>query len=467
LIRAAPLVQRRRILLSAFACAPGWGSEPGVGWRWAQALAQRHDVTVLTHERFRDRIQAHQQHHDLQPHPGPTFVYLGQREPEAVMQRRVDSQLHYLLWQQRARPLVRRLLAEQPHDLIHHLTWGSLRLPTALAGLGLPLVVGPVGGGDDAPQAWMRSWPWAERLRYAARSAWIALGRIDPVARRALAGSTLILAKTEATRAALPGFAQGRTQLALEIGCPPVDDRATVRVRPPGQVLRLLYAGRLIGGKGVVYAVDAVLELARAGHPLTLDVVGEGRLEPWLRRRIVRSGGAASAAVRLHGARPHAAMGAAYRAADLLLFPSWHDSSGNVVAEALAHGLPVLCLDRAGPAALVDDRCAERIATTGLDEAGLVQALAARIAWLLEHPTRLQAMSAAALERAREIAWSAQIERACRLIEQRLGWSAAPPLCAGEAAATATPAPLPRPPPADPRGSTTAPPPLAGGSNRG
>ena len=38
-----------RILLSAYACEPGRGSEPGVGWGWATELAELgHEVWVLT-----------------------------------------------------------------------------------------------------------------------------------------------------------------------------------------------------------------------------------------------------------------------------------------------------------------------------------------------------------------------------------------------------------------------------------
>jgi glycosyltransferase involved in cell wall biosynthesis len=39
--------------------------------------------------------------------------------------------------------------------------------------------------------------------------------------------------------------------------------------------------------------------------------------------------------------------------ADVLLFPSFHDSGGWVVAEALRVGCPVLCLDLGGPPNLV------------------------------------------------------------------------------------------------------------------
>src|SRR5471030_1032973 len=39
---------RLRILLSAYSCEPGKGSEPEVGWQWARQMARWHDVTVLT-----------------------------------------------------------------------------------------------------------------------------------------------------------------------------------------------------------------------------------------------------------------------------------------------------------------------------------------------------------------------------------------------------------------------------------
>lgn len=37
-----------KILVSAYACEPGKGSEPGVGWSFVNELAKKHNVTVLT-----------------------------------------------------------------------------------------------------------------------------------------------------------------------------------------------------------------------------------------------------------------------------------------------------------------------------------------------------------------------------------------------------------------------------------
>ncbi|HXG35086.1 MAG TPA: hypothetical protein VNJ11_17100, partial [Bryobacteraceae bacterium] len=48
---------RLRILLSAFSCAPGVGSEPGLSWGLAHALASGHDVWLLLDEHNQDSVE--------------------------------------------------------------------------------------------------------------------------------------------------------------------------------------------------------------------------------------------------------------------------------------------------------------------------------------------------------------------------------------------------------------------------
>src|ERR1039458_2632356 len=46
-----------RVLLSAYACEPGRGSEPAVGWNWVPHIAKRHDVWVITRANNRSPIE--------------------------------------------------------------------------------------------------------------------------------------------------------------------------------------------------------------------------------------------------------------------------------------------------------------------------------------------------------------------------------------------------------------------------
>ena len=58
--------------------------------------------------------------------------------------------------------------------------------------------------------------------------------------------------------------------------------------------------------------------------------------------------------VRVHGPVPRGRVLAAFRRADLLVFPTLCDGFGLVVAEAMAQGLPVLTTREAGAADLIE-----------------------------------------------------------------------------------------------------------------
>ena len=64
--------ERLHILLSAYACEPDRGSEPGVGWNWVRHLARDHDVWVITRSNNRGVIEAVLAHNPLR---NAHFIY--------------------------------------------------------------------------------------------------------------------------------------------------------------------------------------------------------------------------------------------------------------------------------------------------------------------------------------------------------------------------------------------------------
>ena len=66
------MVTRLKVLMSAYACEPGRGSEPEVGWQWAFQMARFHEVTVVTRANNRAVIDR-----ALADYPGakPEFIY--------------------------------------------------------------------------------------------------------------------------------------------------------------------------------------------------------------------------------------------------------------------------------------------------------------------------------------------------------------------------------------------------------
>jgi phosphatidyl-myo-inositol alpha-mannosyltransferase len=174
----------------------------------------------------------------------------------------------------------------------------------------------------------------------------------------------------------------------------------------------VLFVGRLEPRKGLAYLVRAFLRLKPAFGGLRLLVVGRddkgqqdkamAMVPPRLRPDLV-----------FVGSVPQADLPSWYASADVFCAPSLGgESFGIVLAEAMAVGLPVVCSDIGGYRDVVRD------GTDGL----LVpprdpEALAAAIAGLLDNPTRLAAMGAAAAAAARRYAWptvAAEVEEVYR-----------------------------------------------------
>ena len=121
--------------------------------------------------------------------------------------------------------------------------------------------------------------------------------------------------------------------------------------------------------------------------------------------------------ITLAGERPPQAVGAAYRAADLFVLPSFHEGYGLVYAEAMAHGLPIVATS-AGAIPETVPREAGLLVAPG-DPAALAQGL--RL--LLAQPAiaaRLAAGSRAAGSRLPD--WRETTERWERELDRLVEW---------------------------------------------
>jgi Glycosyltransferase len=405
-----------KVLLSAFAFAPNVGSEPGVGWRWAVELAKQHEVTVVTDMTRRVLVESEGIHLP----PNLQVVYFRPAWLRGVPLNSTTAQLLYTAWQFALLGFARRLHRGQGFDLAIHCTYGVFRHPSFLGYLGIPFIFGPLGGGEDAPLALKRSIRGREKLKELLRSLLNKAALFDPFLWAAYAKATLILTKTEDTRQALPWPFRSRAIVYPEIG---IDAPAGIQpaARQPGEPLRVLFAGRLLGWKGAHLAIRAVAQAVAQGVPVEFTLIGKGPFEPELRRLAAELG----VQDRIHwvSQMPQQELFALYRTMHCFLFPSLHDSSGNVVLEAQANGLPVVCLDLGGPATLVTPETAMVVLTRGRDEEGLVVSLASALAGLAEDDSKRMMMARMALTHVgTTMTWENRVHGVFRLVEgARLG----------------------------------------------
>lgn len=405
--------RRLSILLSAYACEPHQGSEPGIGWHWATRLARAgHRVRVLTRANNRDPIER-----TLAAAPVPNLSFAYYDLPEWMRRWKnhagLAARLYYVLWQWGAYAVARRLCRESRFDVVHHITFGVFRHPSFMAFLGLPFVFGPVGGGETAPKPLRRTFPLRGYLIDLVRDAANWVVRVDPLMAAVFRRSAATLCKTSETLESIPPRFRDKCVVQVELGTDgnPGAARPRRRDRDDGS-FRVLYVGRLVYWKGLHFGLAAFARL-RERHPWsTLTVVGSGPDEAWLKdvARRLGIGEAVNWVPRLE----HAAVMRAYARHDAFLFPSLHDSSGNVVLEALSSGLPVVCLDAGGPGVLVDLSCGFKVRAGEPQQ--VVEDLARALAALAADRDLARSMGEAALHRAWEhFSWTRQVSRMERL----------------------------------------------------
>jgi glycosyltransferase involved in cell wall biosynthesis len=354
-----------KILMSAYACEPHLGSEPGIGWSLALLAAEHHQVHVLTSQCHQAGIEAELAR---QSQPNLKFTYV---DPLGWVYdwhrpRRTHAavNLHYYLWQIRAYWTGRALHQQQTFDLVHHATYGRYYNPSFLALLPVPFVWGPLGGGEAAPQPFWSGFSGKNRLFETARD-WIrGLGELDPFVGLTARHSAIAWAATQDTaqRMAHLGVPQVQVMSSL-IWLNPVC--RSERDASPDRGPRFLSIGRLLHWKGFALGLKAFAKanLANAEY----WIIGTGPDQAALAALVADLG--IEAQVKWLGKRPQNEVLDLLKQADGLIHPSLHDSGGFVCLEAMAMGCPVVCLDLGGPAMQVTAETGFKIAAHSPEQA--------------------------------------------------------------------------------------------------
>lgn len=367
-------VEMLKLLVIAPTCDSDDIGEAWVGYQWVTHLAARHDVTLLTYHK-RGVAPASQQMSGLQEKPGLRVIEWAE-PPLLGRAERFNSLLKpgYFPFYVRARRWIRRALAAgERFDLAFQPVPVAMRYPCPAAGLGLPLVVGPVGGSLESPPGFTAeegTTPWFVQLR---RLDALRLRR-DPLLRRTYTEATCVLGIAGYVREFLADTPPRRLELMSETGLESLPDPVD-RCGRDGPV-RLLFVGRLIRTKGARDAIRAMSLLADL--PVTLDIVGDGPDRAACEAQSDELGLAER--VHFHGRLPRRQVEDFYRAADVFVFPSYREPGGNVTFEAMGFGLPLVVCDRGGPGNVVDSSCgfalpAENPAQLRHDVAGAVRRL--------------------------------------------------------------------------------------------
>ncbi|MDV2996523.1 MAG: D-inositol-3-phosphate glycosyltransferase [Chroococcidiopsis sp. SAG 2025] len=370
-----------KILISAYSCEPGMGSEPGVGWNIAREAAKYHEVWVLTRpDESQNEIEA-----ELARNPIPNLHFIYFTLPFWRDSRRWGQsggiQLHYYLWQIQAYFVARRLHQKISFDLMHHVTFMKYSIPCFLSLLPSPFIWGPVGGGESAPNTFWEDFSWKAKIYEITRSLIRKLGELDPFVHLTTKKSTVVRATTKDTAERLHKIGAKQVQILPGFGLPEEDMALLTQYEIPDETqVRFISIGRLLHWKGFHLGLRA---FAQANLPNTeYWIVGEG--PECDRLQILARDLGIDRKVKFWGKLPREKALDLLRDCHVLVHPSLHDSGGWVCMEAMAAGRPVLCLDLGGPAIQVTEETGFKV--PALEPYQAVRDLAASMIHLVKDP---------------------------------------------------------------------------------
>jgi len=394
-----------KVVLIAPACDGEDIGEAWVAFQWAKMLSEKHDLTLLT---------TYKRGHTPSTLQLPGARVIEWEEPPGVDRfERLNSLMQpgYVPFYVRARRWLRRRLAEgEKFDVAHQVVPVAMRYPSPAAGLGIPLLIGPVGGSLESPPAFADeegATPWWQRLR--ALDAWRI--RRDPLLRRTYESAACVIGVAPYVQDFLGRLRLRRFETMSEtaVHVVPAHVDRSHRVAP----VRLLYVGRIVRTKGlrdIIRALGLTRDLA-----VTLDVIGDGNDRAEC--EVLAADLDVGSRVTFHGKVPREAVDGFYERADVFVFPSYREPGGNVSLEAMAYGLPLIVCRRGGPGANVDDSCAFRLDSDSPEQ--LAADVAGAIRALVENPDLRHRMGDAARERATSShLWTQRLDRVSELYDE-------------------------------------------------
>jgi glycosyltransferase involved in cell wall biosynthesis len=333
-----------RVLMIAYSCEPEASSEGTVGWELASRLARRHQVTLITRPTARAAIEERRAK-DASMDLAVEYHEMGALRRLKYMGLPV-SNLRYLAWNHRLTDRVGEL--EANHDLVHHTTWVRHWMPSAAAGAEhIPFVWGPVGAAERTPSGLLRTMGPRGLAGEMARLVGPKVISLDPQMRQTYGRVDAAVASSHETATLMRAHGV-RTWLAPSVGFDPAEFNLGDLGEP---VHDFVSVGRLLDWKGFQLGLRALAELDDPSSRYL--VVGDGPAERRLRSLSEELG--VDSQVEFAGRLPRREVLRRMGQSSMLVHPSFHDSGGFVVVEAMALGVPVVCLDIGGPPFLAGD----------------------------------------------------------------------------------------------------------------
>ena len=376
--------------MSAYACEPLKGSEPAVGWNWVIELARINRVHVITRANNQAVIERHipiEVKHNLVFHYYDT--------PNLIKRlKKKDKGLYFynLCWQIGILKIAKKIAEKENIDYSLHLTFGSMWMPTFLPCLKIPFIWGPIGGGECVPKSFLSVLPFKQKIIQTFRYVLNATTILNPFITYPCWRAKTILVRTPNTLNAIPRCFRQKARILLETAMEEsVFDYE--KKEYDAENVRIIISARLISIKNIPTAIRA-FRYVKTDKKWSLIIVGSGPDLKIIKKEIATQ---RYDNVEIIPFMPRNEVLQKMVVSDIFLFPSLKEGGSWALMEAMAMGLPVVCVNWAGMAVETSDESAIRIPVTNPKQ--MEKDMGNALISLIENPDKRRELGMAARKR--------------------------------------------------------------------
>lgn len=395
-----------KILISAYACAPNKGSEPGMGWNFIMGLANFHELHVIVEKRkWEKSINEY-----LLKHPklnkNITFYFIDKKRNKPLRKLWPPSYYwFYKKWQKEAFKLACELDGKLNFDLIHQLNMVGYREPGYLWKIDKPFVWGPIGGLENSPWRFLFSLGFKGFLFYLGRNLmnyWQRNFLIRPKIAAKRKDSVLIVATPE--NKSLAKKLWGKDSIVVSEVGQEQNVLNNIKKRYENEALNIIWSGQHTAGKNLPLLLKA---LKYVNFNFKVHVLGNGEMtSSWKRLANLL---AIQKHIIWHGWVNKSKAFEVMNDSHVICITSIKDLTSTVTLEALSFGLPIICLDHCGFSHVVNNNCGIKINVSTPKKAVIDFAVA--LEKIYNDENYRQNLSKGALKRAKDFSWESKINR--------------------------------------------------------
>lgn len=336
---------RTKIFVSAYACEPDCGSEPGVGWHWALELSKYYELWVLTRTNNKDKITLWIS--ENKEYEGIHFLYYDlPLWIKSIKKYPLGLWIYYFLWQWFSNRIVKKTMMGHNIKVFHHLTFGNALYPVSRYGRKQFFIWGPVGGAGTLPLDFIQDFPFWSKVKECLQYLFKYTARYNLGFIHRCKTAKLILCKTDEIIQTIPQRYRDKcvqfTDVAIDIdkivSCP--------SIKKQNEVVNYLAVGTLEAWRNFDILIEAFSNAHKANGNIRLKVVGNGYDRKRLEKLTFSHN--TNDYILFVGALSQEDYENEMQSADVVINPSYREGSVTMSFDAVKFGKPLICFETGG-----------------------------------------------------------------------------------------------------------------------